>query len=139
MLTTEQCISIYCPTLASSSKEADFIALASNSVDEGFFGKHYNEAVALMACHLFTLFSDDSKAAGSGEAYAMNSGSISHMKEGDLTLNFSAPASTDAIAGAGSASLVNAELASTRYGVRFIALRKSCQPFFGVCGDKTHC
>lgn len=125
-------IKLLCPTLFSSSDKSDWVAIAEEKTSESFYGDKYNEAVALMACHLFTLFSNESKAAGSGERFGMNSGSINHVKEGDLSMNFSAPASTDAIAGASTPSLTQASLMQTRYGAMLLTLRKSITPFVGV-------
>lgn len=125
-------ISLLCPTLYSDSSKADWVALAEEKTSSSYYGDKYNEAAALMACHLFTLFSNASKAAGSGERFSMNTGSISHVKEGDLSVNFAAPASTDAIAGASTPSLTQSSLMQTRYGAMLLTLRKSIVPFMSV-------
>lgn len=132
-ITIDTHIKLLCPALYSSSDKSDWVALGESKTSADFYGEKYNEAAALMACHLFTLFSVDSKAAGSGERFAMNTGSINHLKEGDLTINFAAPASTDAIAGASTPSLTQASLMQTRYGAMLLTLRKSITPFVGVC------
>lgn len=125
-------IKLICPTLFAATDKEDWVAMAEESTSRDFYGDNYNQAAALMACHLFTLYSNTSKAPAAGERFGTTTGAISHLKEGDLTINFSTPASTDAIAGASTPSLSQVELTQTRYGVKLLVLRKSIQPFFGV-------
>lgn len=54
-LTVEEYIAAFCPPMVTSGSMPVFIEIASGRVSETFFGDNYNEALAYMAMHQYTV------------------------------------------------------------------------------------
>jgi hypothetical protein len=108
-------IAAICPGLAASPSLDDFLGMAAELTDRGFFGKLTPYAVAYRACHLFTLAGGD----GGGNP-AVGTGQITGMSEGGMSVSFAASAVSD-IGG----------LDTTKYGKLLLGLIKS-RPTMGV-------
>jgi hypothetical protein len=79
-MTAAVIISVICPALfANADAMQIFIELAGNRTSSSYFGTDRTMAVALRACHMFSLAQRSMGAAGS----------ISSMTEGKLSLSFS--------------------------------------------------
>jgi hypothetical protein len=85
-----QIIANVCPELAASPSLNDFLGMAVELTDRGFFGKMAPFAIAYRACHLFTITGSD----GSGNP-AIGTGQITGMSEGGLSVSFAASAVSD--------------------------------------------
>jgi hypothetical protein len=109
-----QIITAICPELASSSLLNDFLGMAADLTDRGFFGKMASYAIAYRACHLFTITS------GSGSNPAIGTGQITGMSEGGLSISLAASAVSD-----------SGGLNTTKYGKLLLGLIKS-RPTLGV-------
>jgi hypothetical protein len=81
-LTTIQIINIKCPDLGTDPNLSIWITLAQEQTDSSYFCNSYNLAVALRACHEYTLVNMPGASAGA-------SGNISSIKEGDLSIGYS--------------------------------------------------
>jgi hypothetical protein len=73
-------ISAICPSLAASPAQSTFVALAMEETSSEYWGGGYTMAVALLACHLFTLAQRSYGAVGP----------VTGMSEGRLSLQFAA-------------------------------------------------
>ena len=103
-LTASQIIQVKCPELYADANLSVYIEMATQLSDSCFFGTNYQLAIALRACHDYTL---DQRDAG-------QAGQISSVKEGDL-----------AIAYAISKAEGSEDLSQTSYGKKLIALIES--------------
>lgn len=112
MLSAEQIIKTICKELADSPSLSVYLQMAKESLDSRFFGKLYQMAVAYKACHLFTVYGEDSDMSGIAGA-GVNP--ISGVKEGGLSVNFQG----------GSGSGNNTSLATTKYGKMLLDLMRS--------------
>jgi len=110
-----QIIKNICPELFNSHALDDFISMAIDLTDKGFFGKMYQYAVAYRACHLFTITGGDN----SGNS-ALGMGQIASMSEGSLSVTFANTQSND-----------SSGLDTSKYGKLLIGLIKS-RPTLGV-------
>jgi hypothetical protein len=110
-----QIIANVCPELASSPSLDNFLGMAIELTDRGFFGKLAPFAIAYRACHLFTI-------TGGGESGnpAIGTGQIASMSEGGLSVSFATGTSSD-----------NGGLDTTKYGKLLLGLIKS-RPTMGV-------
>ncbi len=79
-MTPGEIVQLICPTLGSSPNLAAYLEQAALYTSPAFFGRYYDRALALRACHMYTL---DSRMGGVG-----GSGEISSMKEGDLAIGY---------------------------------------------------
>ena len=122
-LTPVQIIETVCPELASSPSRDVFIQMAVETTDKGFFGKLYPYAIAYMACHLYTLFSEENASSGGGSSIPGTVGEVASIKEGGVSISYfqSGSGSTD------SAS----ELEKSKFGAMYLMLRKRV-PRMGV-------
>lgn len=108
-MTVEQIIQTICKPLADSPSLLYYIQMAQESLSSGFFGKHYNYAVAYKACHLFSMLDDSNEF---NKIKEIGSGSISSYSEGGMSISFSSSSS-------------DKELNSTKYGRMLLGLIKS--------------
>lgn len=83
MLTTMQYIEIRLPALYSLSGVSTYIEMAQARLSASALGSRYNEAVALLAMHLYTV---DKR--GSGTTGGIMTGPVSSMSEGQLSVSF---------------------------------------------------
>jgi hypothetical protein len=113
MADPRQIIERVCPKLAASPSLNDFLGMAVELTDRGYFGKMHSYAVAYRACHLFTII-------GGGGIPAIGTGQITGMSEGGLSVSFAAGASSD-----------SGGLDTTKYGKLLLGLIKS-RPRMGV-------
>ena len=117
-----QIITAICPELAASPSLDDFMSMAVELTDRGFFGKLAPYAIAYRACHLFTI-----TGGGGSSNPALGMGQIASMSEGSLSVSFATGAATD---GSG--------LDTTKYGKLLLGLIKS-RPTMGVNMAGLHC
>jgi hypothetical protein len=110
-----QIITAICPDLAASPSLDDFLGMAVELTDRGFFGKMAPFAIAYRACHLFTITGGN----GSGIS-AVGTGQITGMSEGGLSVSFAVSAVSD-----------SGGLDTTKYGKLLFGLIKS-RPTMGV-------
>lgn len=108
-MTTIEYISIRCPKLFESPAMNAYITMAKGRVSINAFGENYDEAVFLVASHLFTVDSDNKKGMASG-------GLVSSMSEGPLSVSF------DNSMNANSLTAQFSPYSTTIYGREFIAL-----------------
>jgi len=113
-LSPNQIIAGICPELSGSPSLSVFIEMATEVTDKGFLGNLYNRAVALRACHEFTLFN------GANGNSVMGLGQVSSVSEGGLSISFATNATNHA-----------SGLERTKYGIELLALIKS-RPTMGV-------
>jgi len=115
-MTAVQIIQTICSALADSPSLSSYVQMARESLDRCFFGKMYEYAVAYKACHLFTLFENNSDSSSvSNVVDKIGGGQITGITEGGLSINF-AQLSDDA--------QLN-DLALTKYGKMLLALMRS--------------
>jgi hypothetical protein len=107
-MTPVEIITAICPDLASSPSLSVFVSLAEARTDRCFFGTNYSLAVALRACHQYTLSQRPN-----GE-----SGMIGSKSEGKLSISFNA--------GGGNTNM--GDLGQTAYGTQLADLIKSTSP-----------
>jgi hypothetical protein len=107
-----QIIKTICPELADSPSLNDFLGMAVELTDRGFFGKLYSYAVAYRACHLY-MVSGISTSGGAGKAVA-GLGQIASMSEGGLSISLASSAASD-----------SGGLDTTKYGKLLLGLIKS--------------
>jgi hypothetical protein len=110
-LTPVQIIETVCPELASSPSRDAFIQMAVETTDKGVFGQVYPYAIAYLACHSFTLFSEEG-----GSGYA-GTGKIASKSEGDVSVSYFDDSTNSA------ASASSTEYGKTKYGEMYLALR----------------
>ena len=109
MLSAEQIIKTICKELADSPSLSVYLQMAEESLDSRFFGKLYQQAIAYKACHLFTLYGEDSSSSG---VLGIGVNPISGVKEGGLSVNF----------GGGGSANGDSSLATTKYGKMLLEL-----------------
>ena len=90
------------------------------------FGNLATQAMARYAAHLMTRAGLGSAAAGSGGASTV--GTVSSVREGDLAVTYDGGAIA---AAAGRLSVGDADLATTRHGLAYLAIRNS-RPTIGI-------
>jgi hypothetical protein len=117
--TTEQYIQTKCPNLYSDSNLAVYIDVAKLTIKSESFGTKYNYAVALKACHDYSI-AQMQQGIGAG-----TSGTISSKREGDLAVTFGNNLSN--ITG-------DDYLKLTNYGIELLALQKGQLTRFDVVG-----
>ena len=78
--TAKDIIRVECPDLYASADLDTYITLATQQTSQCFFGVNYNYAIALRACHNYTL-TTGAFASGVG-------GSVKSKKEGDLSISY---------------------------------------------------
>jgi hypothetical protein len=105
-------VAAICPELSDSPALVDFLGMATELTDKGFFGKMISYAIAYRACHLFAITYGGNPALGMGQ--------ITGMSEGGLSVSFVAGSSPD---GGG--------LDTTKYGKLLLGLIKS-RPTMGI-------
>ena len=115
MADPRQIIATICPALASSPSLDDFMGMAVELTDRGFFGKLAPYAIAYRACHLFAITGGDG-----GSNPAIGTGQIASMSEGGLSVSFATGAASD-----------SGSLDTTKYGKLLLGLIKS-RPTMGV-------
>lgn len=106
-----------------------FVSMAEQRTNRQFYGLKANQAVALLAAHIWWLLGSGNGGAGSGSLEGGSSGPVVSKREGDLSISYGSPV------GSGSGSVSDSELALTRWGLMLLNLRKGCQPIMGVCGE----
>lgn len=133
-LSIEAYIAAVAPGLAQDPGCSVFVEMAEERTQRNFYGQKYNQAVALMAAHIWYLLGSGSPSVpGSGNAEGGSTGSIISKREGDLSVGYG----TGAVA-ATSVKVGDTDLAQTRWGLQLLAIRKGCKPFMGVCGGGIH-
>ena len=121
-LSPEKIIETICPELSGSPSLQVYLGMAVASVDQGFFGAVYNQAVAFKAAHLFTLMDGGSSSGAAGDIKALGGGApVASVSEGALSISFAQTAN----GGDG------ASLDSTKYGRMLRGLMKG-RPRMGV-------
>lgn len=110
-------------TYASNPYVNDYITSAKSQTSACYYGRNYNQAVALLAAHNITLDTDPAR---SGSAV---SGAVAGKKEGGLSVTFSGAAAAMSIGG-------DPNLAQTTHGMRLMTLQKGTGPFMGVTGTR---
>jgi hypothetical protein len=115
-------IKTICPELAASLSMNEFVDMAVELTDRGYFGKLYPYAVAYRACHLFVI----TGGGGNGNS-AIGTGQIASMSEGGLSVNFATGAASD-----------SGGLDTTKYGKLLLSLIKS-RPTMGINTEGLHC
>jgi len=130
-LSVQEYLQAVAPTVAADASVAVYIQMAEERTNKEFYGHKTNQAIALLAAHIAFLFTavPNSHGAGSGSTEGGSTGSITSKREGDLSVSYGSGAVS-----ASAGNLGDAELSQTRWGLMLISLRKSCKPFFGVCG-----
>lgn len=116
-ISVKNIIKVQCPSLYNSADLDTYIILATQLTSLDFFGVNYNYAIALRACHMYSLNSNNFAAIGSGP--------IKSAKEGDLSISF------------GSVSGLNSggDLQLTSYGIRLKGLIDSGPGAIRVLGS----
>lgn len=119
-LSTDDIIKIKCSGLYSDANKSLWVQLATEKVSAGYFGSNYNEAVALLACHEWTLSNriDSDMISGVG-------GMVTSIREGDLSIGFGK---------AGSGSGIG-DLEQTTFGLQFKNLIQNCGMGISVIGN----
>ena len=110
MLSAEQIIKTICKDLSDSPSLSVYLQMAEESLDSRFFGKLYQHAKAYKACHLFTIYGDDSEMS---DIAGVGVNPISGVKEGGLSVNFGGGGNSDS------------SLSTTKYGKMLLDLIKS--------------
>lgn len=128
-LSVEQYLRALAPQCVADGGYEVFINMAEQRTNRPFYGLKANQAVALLAAHIWFLLGSGNGGAGSGSAEGGVTGSIASKREGDLAIGYGSGAAS------GAASPDEAELALTRWGLMLLNLRKGCKPFMGVCGE----
>jgi hypothetical protein len=119
-LSPEQIIKTICPELSGSPSLQVYLGMAVESVDRGFFGTVYNQAVAYKAAHLFTVM--DGGSGDTESVKALGGGApIASVSEGGVSVSFAQTAS----------GTEGAALGSTKYGRMLMGLIKG-RPRMGV-------
>ena len=89
MKSPQQIIQEKCPALSESPALDMYLEIAYEMSDAGFFGSLYNFAVALRACHLFTLAG---AGGGGGDDGLAGVNPISSMTVGGMSVSYAVPA-----------------------------------------------
>ena len=108
-------IETICPELSGSPSLQVYLGMAVELVNRRFFGGLYNQAVACMACHLYTVF-DKSVSAGTLQTVKELGGGapVASVTEGKLSVSF--------VQAQGAADV--AALGSTQFGRQYMGLKK---------------
>lgn len=112
--TVDEYISFLCPALAADMNSDMYVGIAEELCSEAFFGDKLNYAIALRACHNYTM----DKTRPSGE-----SGTVTQRTEGKVSVSF---------ASAGNTTFLSA----TTYGERYKELMRSMGPFALTSGGE---
>lgn len=78
-----QIIQVRCPGLYADPSRDIYIDLANSRISSCYFGKNRNLAIALQACHDYTM-----------DQRGGDAGTLSSKKEGDLSISYSVSGST---------------------------------------------
>lgn len=133
-LTIDQYIAALAPGLAADPGCSVFVEMATERTQKDFYGHKYNQAVALLAAHIWYLLGAGSaNNPGSGNASGGSTGAIVSKREGDLSVGYGSGA-----VAATAVKVGDTDLAQTRWGLMLLALRKGCKPFMGVCSGGFH-
>lgn len=135
MLSIESYIGALAPKLTISPSKEVYIDMAEQATNPGFWGVKYNQAVALLAAHIWYLScpEDEASSEGSGGANIGVTGSITSKREGDLAVSYGG------VSASADTSAADSDLMQSRYGVMLIRLRKGCRPFIGIAPGGLHC
>ena len=95
--------------LVAPARLTTFIDFAENQISQTLFEGDYELVVAYLAAHMLALSERNSNAGNNGQA-----GSITSKKEGDLSLGYGSPATTNNS---------DVTLFLTSYGIEFVRLR----------------
>lgn len=128
-LSVEQYLRALAPQCIADGGYEVFINMAEQRTNRCFYGLKANQAVALLAAHIWFLLGSGNGGAGSGSAEGGITGSVVSKREGDLAIGYGSGAAS------GSSDMSDSELALTRWGLMLLNLRKGCKPFIGVCGE----
>jgi hypothetical protein len=119
--TVDQNIQIKCPDLYSDANKQLWINNAILSTDADCYGDKYTLAVALRACHDYTM-STLAQGAGSGSA-----GPVISKREGDLSITFANNSSNY--------SSGDDYLSQTPYGRELLSIQKGTLPRISSTGN----
>jgi len=114
-----QIVATICPELSSSPSLDDYLVMAVELTDRGFFGKVAPYAIAYRACHLFAITGD-----GNSGDPSVGTQQIASIKEGDISTTFATNAKSESKSDVGG-------LDTTKYGKMLLGLIKS-RPTLGV-------
>lgn len=114
MTTIEDIIKLKAPGLYGDVNLSAWITLSKTKIDSCYYGKLYNEAVALQAAHDYTL---SNRMLGA-------SGAISSIREGDLSVSYGTGGS-------------NGDLSSTHYGMQLKNLTDKSNMAIDIIGCDT--
>lgn len=103
-------IKILCPPLYADTERDEYISMAESLTGRAYFGVHGDQAVALRACHLYTL-SKRSQGAG---------GTVASMAEGKLSMSFN------------SGNMGGDDLSQTHFGIQLKSLGRMVGPAISV-------
>lgn len=127
--TIDEYIAALAPGLSQDATCSVFVEMAEERTQRDFYREKYNQAVALLAAHIwFLLGSGSASLPGGGNSSGGSTGTVNSKREGDLSVGFGSGAVSGLSVGVG-----EADLAQTRWGLMLLALRKGCRPFIGVC------
>ncbi len=113
-LTSTQIIQLECSDLYDNPNVNTWISYAQEQLASCVLGDEYNRAVALLACHMYSL---SSRSLGSA-------GNATSIKEGGLAVGFSS-------------SGITGDLGQTSYGVQLKNLLDSSIPAISVLGNSS--
>lgn len=116
MATATAIITAICPKLAASASLDMFIELATARTSSEYFLGNYTMAVALRACHMFTL----------SQRNLGESGPVTSKTEGRLSLSFGT---------IGATNMTDKNLSQTGYGIQLMELIAGQFPAIGVLGQ----
>jgi hypothetical protein len=121
-ISAAQIIETICPELSGSPSMQVYLGMAVEIVSRRFFGSLYQQAVAYMACHLFTMFSGSAGNDTLKTVKELGGGApVASMTEGKLSVSF--------VQSAGATD--GAALGSTGFGRQYLGLKKG-RPKIGV-------
>jgi hypothetical protein len=122
-LSPENIIETICPELSGSPSLPVYLEMAVAATSRGFFGSLYNQPVAYLAAHLFTMFDSSGTSGVMGNIENLSGGArIASVTEDGLSVSFA----QNSGGGTGTTDLDN-----TRYGKMLKELIKS-RPTMGV-------
>ncbi len=129
-LTVDEYLAALAPEFSSDAGRDVFVNMAEQRTNKLFYGEKTNQAIALLAAHIWYVLGAGSEAVpGSGRSSGGSIGTVTSKREGDLSVGFGSGGVAAASVGVG-----DADLAQSRWGLQLLALRKGCKPFMGVCG-----
>ena len=97
-------IQVIAPTLYADERIGVFCDMAIERCSKNFFGSLWNQAVAYLTCHIFTMANRDSD----------ETGSISSKHEGNLSVTYNSVSAYS-----------DGEFSLTTYGRNYLTLKKS--------------